>query len=84
MPSAPSWSSALKKGGVASVLFVVLLTIFGQNPAASLLIGLLLLGFYAPLAYMMDGFFYRRYLRKEAEKRVEKEKQRAGQRQAPG
>jgi hypothetical protein len=54
----------------------------GQPPGASLLIGILLLGFYIPMAYLMDRFFYQRHLRKEAEKRIEREKQRAGQQQA--
>ena len=84
VPSEPSWSSAVKKGAVASVLFVGLLALFGQNPATSLLIGILLLGFYVPMAYMMDRFFYQRYLRKEAQKQLEREKQRTGQQQAPG
>src|SRR3954447_12185773 len=83
-PGPPSWSSAFKKGGIASVLFFALLTVFGQNPAQSLLIGVLLLGFYVPLAYMMDRFFYERYLRKEAKKRAEREAQRTGHQQASG
>src|SRR6476469_6981577 len=83
-PSEPSWSTALKKGAVASVLFVGLLALFGQNPAQSLLVGILLLGFYVPLAFMMDRFFYKRHLRKEAQKRAEREKERTGQQQAPG
>jgi hypothetical protein len=77
-PAAPSWSTALKKGAVASVLFIGLLALFGQNPIYSLVIGIALLGFYVPLAYSMDGFFYRRHLRKEAEKRMERDQQRAG------
>jgi hypothetical protein len=83
VPSAPSWSSAIKKGAIASVLFVGLLSLFGQNPAASLLVGILLLGFYVPLAFMMDRFFYQRHLRKEAQKQLEREKERTGQQQAP-
>jgi hypothetical protein len=84
VPSAPSWSSALKKGAIASVLFVGLLSLFGRDPRQSLIIGILLLGFYVPLAYTMDRFFYQRYLRKEAQKQLEREKERAGQQQAPG
>jgi hypothetical protein len=61
------------------VLFVGLLALFGQNPIYSLVIGIALLGFYVPLAFTMDGFFYRRYLRKEEEKRVERDQARAGQ-----
>jgi len=81
-PQPPNWGSAIKKGAVAAVLFVGILALMGQQPIASLLIGILLLGFYIPMAYLMDSFFYRRHIRKEAEKRVEREKQRAGQQQA--
>ena len=83
-PNPPSWSSALKKGGIAAVLFVGILTIMGQNPAASLAIGVLMVGFYVPMAFLMDRFFHQRYLRKEAQKRAEKELQRTGAGQAEG
>jgi hypothetical protein len=81
-PQPPSWSSALKKGGVAAVLFVGLLAFMGQNPVASLLIGMLMLGFYVPMAYLLDRFFHQRHLRKEAQKRQEREAQRTGAHQA--
>ena len=81
-PQPPNWTSAAKKGSVAAVLFVGILALMGQQPIASLLIGILLLGFYIPMAYLMDRFFYQRHVRKEAEKRIEREKQRAGQHQA--
>ena len=84
VPQPPSWSSAAKKGGIAAVLFVGILTIMGQNPAASLAIGVLMVGFYVPMAFLMDRFFHQRYLRKEAQKRAEKEAQRSGARQAEG
>jgi hypothetical protein len=83
-PQPPSWSSALKKGAVAAVLFVVLLAVMGQNPAASVLIGALMLGFYVPMAFLLDRFFYQRHLRKEAQKRAEREAQRTGAHQAEG
>ncbi|MFL5908680.1 MAG: hypothetical protein ACJ75Z_13935 [Solirubrobacterales bacterium] len=78
VPGPPSISSSLKKGAIAAVLFVGLLALFGQNPVGSLVGGIVILPFYALMAYTMDGFFYRRHLRKEAQKRVEKEQQRAG------
>jgi hypothetical protein len=81
-PNPPSWSSALKKGGVAAVLFVGLLALFGQNPIASLLVGVVMLGFYVPMAFLLDRFFWQRHLRKEAEKRAEREAQRTGAGQA--
>jgi hypothetical protein len=82
VPDPPSWSSALKKGGVAAVLFVGLLALFGQSPIAALLVGVLMIGFYVPMAYLLDRFFYQRHLRKEAEKRADRESQRTGAGQA--
>jgi hypothetical protein len=84
VPEPPSWSSALKKGAVAAVLFVGLLALFGQSPIATLAVGVLMLGFYVPMAYMMDRFFHQRHLRKEAQKRAERESQRTGAGQAEG
>ena len=78
VPDPPSWSNALKKGGIAAVLFVGLLALFGQKPIPSLLIGILMLGFYVPMAFMMDRFFYQRHLRQEAKKREERQAQRTG------
>jgi hypothetical protein len=83
-PQPATWSSALKKGAVAAVLFVGLLAFMGQAPLTSLVVGLLMLGFYVPMAFLMDRFFYQRYLRKEAQKRAAKEAQRSGGRQAEG
>jgi hypothetical protein len=84
VPEPASWSSALKKGGVAAVLFVALLAVFGQNPAVALLVGLLMLGFYVPMAYLLDRFIHQRHLRKEAQKRAERESQRTGAGQPGG
>jgi hypothetical protein len=78
VPDAPSWPNALKKGAIAAVLFVGLLALFGQKPIQSLLIGILMLGFYVPMAFLMDRFFYNRHLRKEEKKREEREAQRTG------
>jgi hypothetical protein len=84
VPNPPSWSSALKKGGIASILFLGLLAVMGQPPVSSAAIALLMMGFYVPTAFMMDRFFYNRYLRKEAEKRAAREQQRHGAHQAEG
>jgi hypothetical protein len=78
VPEPPSWSSALKKGGIAAVLFVAVITVFGQSPAVALAVGVLMLGFYVPMAYTLDRFMYQRHLRKEAQKRAEREAQRTG------
>jgi hypothetical protein len=84
VPGPPSWSSALKKGGVAAVLFVGLLAFMGQAPLASLAVGILMLGFYVPMAFLMDRFFHQRFLRKEAQQRAAKEAQRTGGHQPEG
>ena len=78
VPEPPSWSSALKKGGIAAVLFVGVITVFGQNPAVALGVGVLMLGFYVPMAFTLDRFVDQRHLRKEAQKRAEREAQRTG------
>ena len=54
------------------MLFVGLLALMGQNPISSLVVGVVMLGFYVPMSYFMDRFFYQRYLRKEAQKRAER------------
>jgi hypothetical protein len=84
VPDPPSWSSALKKGGIAAVLFVAVITLLGQTLIAALLVGVLMLGFYVPMSYLLDRFFYQRHLRKEAQKRAEREAQRTGGAQAEG
>lgn len=78
VPEPATWSSALKKGGVAAVLFVALLMLFGQSPPVALAVGVLMLGFYVPMAYTLDRFLHQRHLRKEARKRAEREAQRVG------
>jgi hypothetical protein len=84
VPQPPSWSSALKKGGIAAVLFIGILVIMGQSPVATLAIGVFMMGFYVPMAFLMDRFFYQRFVRKETQKRAEREAQRTGAGQAEG
>ena len=79
-----SWSSAFKKGGIAAILFVGILSLMGQKPIATAAVGVLMIGFYVPMAYLLDRFFYQRHLRKEEQKRAAKEAQRAGGHQAEG
>jgi hypothetical protein len=81
-PGPPSWSSALKKGGIAAILFVGVIALMGQSPAAAAAVGVLMVGFYVPMAYLLDRFFYQRHVRKEAQKRAEREAQRTGAGQA--
>jgi hypothetical protein len=79
VPDPPSWSGALKKAAIATLLFIGLLSIFGQNPIVALLSGLLIgLVFYLPGVYLLDRFMYQRHLRKEAKKRAERDERRTG------
>lgn len=84
VPEPASWSSAVKKGAVAAVLFVGLLALMGQNPITSLVVGAAMLGFYVPMAFLLDRFMFQRYVRKEAQKRAAKETERTGGHQAEG
>jgi len=78
VPEPASWSSALKKGGIAAALFVAVITLFGQSLAVALVVGVAMLGFYVPMAFTLDRFMYQRHLRKEAKQRAEREAQRTG------
>ena len=78
VPEPASWSSALKKGGIAAALFVAVITVFGQSLAVALVVGVAMLGFYVPMAFTLDRFIYQRHLRNEAKQRAEREAQRTG------
>ena len=83
-PQPANWSSAFKKGGIAAILFAGILALMGQNPIQIIVVGVAMLGFYVPLSFMMDRFFFNRFLRKEAQKREEREtSRRAGGGQQP-
>jgi hypothetical protein len=82
-PQPASWSSAFKKGGIAAILFVGILSLMGQKPIATAAVGVLMLGFYVPMAYLLDRFFHQRHLRKEAQKQQEREARRTGGAQQP-
>jgi hypothetical protein len=83
VPEPPSWSTAMKKGGIAAVLFLGILALMGQPPVSSLVIAVAMMGFYVPMAFMMDRFFHQRHLRKEAQRRAERESRRTGPGQQP-
>jgi hypothetical protein len=78
-PDPPSWGSAIRKGLIAAAIFFGLLLVFGQDPLPTGLLALVMLGFYVPLAYMTDGFFYRRHLRKQEQERLARAEEKAGQ-----
>ncbi len=74
----------MKKGALGAVLFVGVLAVFGTNPIGALIGGIVMFPAYSGMSYLMDRFFYRRYLRQEAQKRAQREAQRAGAGRAEG
>ena len=67
----PSWSGAIKKGGLAAVFFFVLIAfVFGRGPANAAPISVLMVLFYVPMSYYVDQFFYNRQLRKAQQERT--------------
>jgi hypothetical protein len=74
----PTWRSAFVKGGIAALLFFVLIgPVFGQALLSSAGIAAFLLLFYVPMSYYTDSFFYRRRLRQAEQARLEKAQRRA-------
>jgi hypothetical protein len=69
----PTWRSSLQKSVIAGALFFGLLVIaFGRPPLASAGIAVLMLGFYIPMTFLVDRFFYQRRLRSEEKARLER------------
>jgi hypothetical protein len=69
-PGPPTWSSAIKKGLVAAVIFFVLIGLVFSRPLGSAAgIALFMLVFYIPMAYYTDRFFYNRQLLKARRER---------------
>lgn len=57
----PTWRSAIIRGGVAAVIFVVLLLLIFQRPlGAALGLGAFMLAFYIPAGYYVDLTMWRR------------------------
>ncbi len=76
----PTWRSALQKSLIAGALFFALLVVaFGGEVLPSAGIGVLMLGFYVPMSFLVDRFFYQRRLRQEEKERLERAERRAGE-----
>jgi hypothetical protein len=76
----PTWRSALQKSLIAGALFFALLFLaFGRPPLASAGIAVLMLGFYVPMSFLVDRFFYQRRLRQEEKERLERAQRGAGE-----
>lgn len=76
----PTWRSAFFKGGIAALLFLVLIgVVFGRPVLASVALAAFMLLFYVPMSYYTDRFFYRRRLRQAEQARLEKAQRRTGE-----
>jgi hypothetical protein len=62
----PTWRSALNRAGIAAGLFVVAVIALGQQIAAAVSLGAIMLLIYVPLSYYTDLFIYRRRQAKKA------------------
>jgi hypothetical protein len=62
----PTWRGAFNRAGIAAALFVVAVIVLGQNPAAAVSLGAIMLLIYVPLSYYTDAFIYRRRQAKKA------------------
>jgi hypothetical protein len=70
-PKPPSWGSAFQKGALAAGLFFAgLVFLFKESAASTAVLSVAMVGFYVPMAYTVDRFFYNRQLRKEQEERL--------------
>ena len=65
-PKPPSWGSAFQKGALAAGLFFAgLVLLFKEPVGTTAVLAVAMTGFYVPMAYYVDRFFYNRQLRKE-------------------
>ncbi|HKT83122.1 MAG TPA: hypothetical protein VJQ84_04715, partial [Solirubrobacterales bacterium] len=57
----PTWRSSIIRGGIAAVIFAVLLLVIFKRPLGSALaLGAFMLVFYIPAGYYIDLFMWRR------------------------
>jgi hypothetical protein len=70
----PTWRGAFNRAVVLVLVFVLVITIaLGQNPAAAVALGAIMLVLYVPMGYYTDLYFYRRQqARNETQKQVKR------------
>jgi Flp pilus assembly protein TadB len=56
----PSWRSAANRSAIATLLFVVVVTVIQKNLVAALIIGILMFFTYTALGFYTDAWIYRR------------------------
>ena len=63
---APSWTGSMKKAGLAAgFMFVFLLVTNKFRVVPAIIFAVVAMGLYIPTGYYMDGWIYRRQLRKQ-------------------
>ncbi len=73
----PTWGTAAGRGAFAAAIFFLLLVVLFRRPVlGSFVIAVLLLGFYIPMGYLIERFFYHR---RQAAARRERERRARGE-----
>jgi Flp pilus assembly protein TadB len=69
-PKPPTWNSAIRKAALATCLIFVFLLVTNKfRVVPALVFALLAMLLYIPSGYYLDGYMYRRYQRKQLQKR---------------
>ena len=63
----PNWRSAANRSAIATVLFVVVISVLQKNIVAAVAIGIPMFFGYTALGYYTDSFIYRRRQAKKAQ-----------------
>jgi hypothetical protein len=56
----PSWKSAINRAGIATLLFIVVVSVIGQPVGTAIAIGGFMFLMYVPLGYYTDSWIYKR------------------------
>jgi hypothetical protein len=56
----PTWKSAINRAGIATLLFIVVVTLIGQPLGTAIAIGGVMFLMYVPLGYYTDSWIYKR------------------------
>ncbi len=74
----PTWSGAIKRGLLFALLLLPVSLLFGQPLGGAIILTIIAAGFYIPLGYVTEKFFYERrrakLIKERAAKQAEKGK----------
>jgi glycerol uptake facilitator-like aquaporin len=63
----PTWRSAANRSAIATLMFVVIISVLQKNIVAALAIGVIMFFVYTALGYYTDNYIYRRRQAKKAQ-----------------